>query len=359
MSGDKLRSYSKKKLAQLARQHGIAGWHAMRKQQLIRALSATKNGGTKSGRSLRRLPRKRPLNRRHHLSLRASRSKRNGAALQPRPNGGHHKLATNGASRDRIMLVARDPFWLHVAWEISSLGVQRAEAALREEWHGAKPILRVLDVTSEDTTANSEAHVRDIDIQGGTNNWYIDVADAPRSFRVDIGYLSRHRRFYALAHSNVVTTPRAGVSDAIDENWQLLQDRLEKTAEDGNGDAAADADPHVVDLFDERLRVPLGAAPIVGAGLFGRSRNRRFWFDLDAELIVYGCTEPSARVTLQGDRVQLRPDGSFTMRFSLPDKRLIIPATATRADGSEERTVVLAIERNTKELEPMVHDGNE
>ncbi len=64
-------------------------------------------------------------------------------------------------------------------------------------------------------------------------------------------------------------------------------------------------------------------------------------------------------VTLQGEPVKLRPDGTFTMRFSLPDSRQIIPAVAASADGIEERTIVLAVERNTKHLEPMVRDGNE
>jgi hypothetical protein len=43
----------------------------------------------------------------------------------------------------------------------------------------------------------------------------------------------------------------------------------------------------------------------------------------------------------------------------LPDSRQIIPAVAASADGVEERTIVLAVERNTKQLEPMIHDGNE
>ena len=96
-----------------------------------------------------------------------------------------------------------------------------------------------------------------------------------------------------------------------------------------------------------------------GSGAFGGGRRRQFWFQLDAELIVYGATEPNAKVTLQGEPVQLRPDGTFTMRFSLPDSRQIIPATAASNDGVEERTIVLAVERNTKALEPMVHDGSE
>jgi uncharacterized protein len=75
--------------------------------------------------------------------------------------------------------------------------------------------------------------------------------------------------------------------------------------------------------------------------------------------VVYGTTEPNAKVTLQGEPVQVRSDGSFTVRFSMPDARQIIPAVATSVDGIEERTIVLAVERNTKELEPMIHDANE
>jgi uncharacterized protein len=89
------------------------------------------------------------------------------------------------------------------------------------------------------------------------------------------------------------------------------------------------------------------------------SLGRDFHFQIDAELIVYGTTEPNARVTLQGEPVQLRADGTFTVRFRLPDSRQIIPAVAASADGIEERTIVLAVERNTKELEPMIHDNNE
>jgi hypothetical protein len=96
-----------------------------------------------------------------------------------------------------------------------------------------------------------------------------------------------------------------------------------------------------------------------GSGAYPPGKTRKFWFQLDAELIVYGSTEPSARVTLQGEPVKLRPDGTFTMRYSLPDSRQIIPAVASSGDGVEERTIVLAVERNTKQLEPMIHEVND
>jgi hypothetical protein len=267
-----------------------------------------------------------------------------------------------GYGKDRIVVMVRDPYWLHSYWELTRQAVARAEAALGQDWFGSKPILRVLDVSSHDTTNTSESILRDIDIHGGCNNWYIEVGSPPKSFRVDIGYLSPRGRFYVLARSNVVTTPRAGVSDIIDENWADFDpksaDRI--YAMSGGYDPTASS-LELKQLFEERLRRPLGSPAVTsfGSGAWPAGRQRKFWFHLDAELIVYGATEPNARVTLQGEPIKLRNDGTFTMRFSLPDSRQIIPAVAASGDGVEERTIVLAVERNTKELEPLIHDVNQ
>jgi hypothetical protein len=292
------------------------------------------------------------------VSARVSRSARKNGA-RPR----HFNLVTdsatpNGHGKDRIMLMARDSFWLHAYWQISLASVQRAEAALREDWHGARPILRVFDVSSEDITSSSERHIRDIELHGSVNNWYIDVTRPSRTYRVDIGYLSRRGRFYALAHSNVVTSPAIGSSEAADEHWASVQEQFERiyaaSGRPGHGSAGSDT----ARLLEDRLRRSMDSGPWSNFALASLSagRKRNFWFDLDAELIVHGSTQPSSRVTLQGERIALRPDGTFTMRFRLPDKRLIIPATAASPEGKEERTIVLAVERNTKELEPMVHE---
>jgi len=100
-----------------------------------------------------------------------------------------------------------------------------------------------------------------------------------------------------------------------------------------------------------------GAITNSPSGLNRVPQRRGFWFHVDAELIVYGATDPAARVTLQGEPVQLSPDGTFAVRFALPDRRQIIPAVARSCDGREERTIVLAVERNTKALEPIHRDG--
>lgn len=262
--------------------------------------------------------------------------------------------------RDRIVALVRDPYWIHVYWEMSPAAVSRAEAALSQEWPSANAVLRLVDVTSEDTTSNAESVVRDIEIHGGTNNWYIDVPNPSRSYRVDLGFRTKSGRFYVAARSNVVNTPKPGVSDRIDENWVDVQEKFEKIYAMSMGFEQAGSSADIKKLFEERLKRPLASPslPTSGGG-FGALKGRKFWFQLDAELIVYGATEPNAKVTINNEPIALRPDGTFTLRYGLPDGRQIIPAVARSSDGAEERTIVLAVERNTKQLEPMLLENGE
>ncbi len=270
------------------------------------------------------------------------------------------KSLPNGYGKDRIVIMVRDPYWLHAYWELTHQSVQRAEAALGQDWHGSKPIIRLCDVSAHDTTSTAEAVIRDIEIHGGCNNWYVEVGQPPKSYRIDIGYVSKRGQFYVLARSNIVSTPKAGVSDTVDENWTDLDpkqaDRI--YAMSSGYDPSAGDSLILKQFMEERLRRPLGSPTLssFGSGAFPAQKDRKFFFALDAELIVFGRTEPNARVMLQGEPVKLRPDGTFTMRYSFPDGRQIIPAVAASADGVEERTIILAVERNTKELEPMIHD---
>jgi uncharacterized protein len=370
MTAESLKDCNKRLLAQLAKKKGIVGWHAMRKDQLIRALSPTRSPATNSHKKKRPSKVAPPRRKKAVRTASAARSPSTAAPAVKRLAPSAQTL-DHACHKDRIVVLTRDSYWLHAYWELSRATLSRARAALGQEWHEARPILRVMDVSSEDTTSSAERHIRDVLIHGGVNNWYIDVVEPPRSYRIDIGYISRRGKFYVLARSNVVTTPRAGVTDALDENWVNVQkhfDRVQTPSFSGNGNGNGNgngsshhvAHSDLTDLFEERLRRPMNSASLQSLALSSLPPlGRDFHFEIDAELIVYGATEPNARVTLQGEPVQLRADGTFTVRFSLPDSRQIIPAVASSADGVEERTIVLAVERNTKELEPMIHDNNE
>lgn len=356
MTLDTLKDCSKKELAQKARERGIPGWHAMRKDQLIRALMPPPSNGSskKSAGSTKAAP----------SAVRQRKSEAHPAVLKTEkkpipPPAPPKRTLDHGCVKDRIIVMVRDPHWLHAHWELSRATLARAQAAMGQDWHSARPILRLMDVSSEDTTSVTERLVRDIPIHGSVNNWYIDVADPPRSFRVDIGYLSRRGKFFVLARSNVVTTPRAGSSDLLDESWANVEKHYQTIFARSTNGVAASRD--FQELFEERVRRPLSGLNLssLGTGALSVGSLRKFHFEIDAEIIVYGCTEPNAKVTLAGEPVKVGPDGSFSVRFSLPDSRQIIPAVSSSPDGVEERTIVLAVERNTKELEPMIHDGNE
>jgi len=77
----------------------------------------------------------------------------------------------------------------------------------------------------------------------------------------------------------------------------------------------------------------------------GPERRRGFWFNVNAELIVYGSTEPDATVTIGGRQIQLRRDGSFSFRFALPDGDYELPVAARSADGEETRQAGLKFSR--------------
>lgn len=80
----------------------------------------------------------------------------------------------------------------------------------------------------------------------------------------------------------------------------------------------------------------------------GPEQSRGFWFKVNAELIIYGSTDPKAKVTVAGQPIKLREDGSFSFRFSLPDGRYQLPAVAASPDGVETREARLEFSRSTE-----------
>lgn len=278
-------------------------------------------------------------------------------AVKDQPKEPLAKPTMGGPSKDRIFIAVPDPHWLHVIWELTAQSVQRAEAALKQDWYGARLIIRLSDVTSHDTTSTSETPIRDIVVESDCNTWYINVPQPPRQYRADIGYISRRGDFFPLAKSNVATPPKAGSSEATDAMWGLDAKQAERTLARSTGFESA-GNPELREFFEERLKRSLGAPKETGfgSGATPPGSLKKFFFNIDARLYVFGRTDPTAHLTLGNDPVSLKSDGTFAMWFSLPDSRQIIPAVATSSDGVEERTIVLAVERNTKYLDPMIHD---
>jgi len=78
-------------------------------------------------------------------------------------------------------------------------------------------------------------------------------------------------------------------------------------------------------------------------------RPRQFWLVADAELIVYGATEPDASVTIGGRSVKLNADGTFRFHTSFQDGVQDYPIFAVAADGEQNRAIHMKFERQTLE----------
>ncbi|MEG4403806.1 DUF4912 domain-containing protein [Microcoleus sp. MON2_D5] len=86
-----------------------------------------------------------------------------------------------------------------------------------------------------------------------------------------------------------------------------------------------------------------------GVGFAAPMRPRQFWLVADAELIVYGATEPDATVYVGGQPIKLNADGTFRFQMSFQDGLIDYPIFAVAADGEQNRAIHLKFNRETPE----------
>jgi uncharacterized protein len=93
----------------------------------------------------------------------------------------------------------------------------------------------------------------------------------------------------------------------------------------------------------------MSGAGMSGAGFSGDvpMRPRKFWLIADAELIVYGATEPDATVTIGGRPIKLNPDGTFRFQMTFQDGFIDYPIMAVAADGEQTRSIHMNFNRQT------------
>ena len=392
MTSASLKEKPVRDLARLAKQHGVTGWHAMRKDQLIRALirkaksrpsvvaasrssdlavhAAVRLVSTASGvvkpvvavgiragsRVVMPVMPVMPqavaqLDPAVALRLQQARERLLKAKdLATAPEGGRSPRPV----RDRMVLMVRGPHWIHAFWEITARSIARAQAALGQEWHGARPMLRLIELESGLIATPSERVVREIAVHGGVKNWFIDIREQHR-YRCEIGYLAVSGRFQALVRSNAVTMPNSPQGETLDAHWGEISTDCERIYALSGGFSAEHSSTELQDLFEQRLRRPMGPPAARSSGADDDAEDSdapAFELEVDAEMVVYGVTQPGAYVTLQGEPVKVHPDGTFRVRVELPNRRQVLPIVASTADGASRQTVVMAVERNTKSMGP-------
>ncbi len=255
---------------------------------------------------------------------------------------------------NQVYLLVRDPYWLYAYWEIQEDHQRHHLAKLGGSWDSVVSVLRVYDTTEEGKSPS----VSDIVLQNMSKCWYINT-QPNHSYFAEIGLLHCDGRFLCLVRSNHVTTPRSGMSEIIDDQWMSID--FDKMYALSGGFQVGKSSEELRNLMEERFKNAITSGSGVGAVSSMSSpvkiKQRGFNFWLECELIIYGGTEPDAKVTMQGRPVQLRPDGTFTLRYGLPDGKFIFDCHAESSDGVEERVITPIVSRNTERPAPVVKIG--
>ena len=289
-----------------------------------------------------------------------------------------HSPSTSEAST-RVVFLPRDPQWAYVFWEISDSDRRQAQS------EGAAFLcLRLADVTGLENGSSHPHTLQEVPVDSHSTEWYLPVPLCDRDYRVELGYKTESK-WISLAFSSVARVPALHPSDQILD--QFVPFSLEATP------AAAPVQPMSMpgpnpEPTDSKLHERLYQSATThfrsrrvgseilhesdsmgsdqrgfndsGVGLWASGRNesglggvaprqRSFWLVADAELIVYGATDPSARLTIGKEDVPLSSDGTFRIQVPFRDGEQVYAIEATAADGEQKRNITLNFERVTPE----------
>lgn len=300
----------------------------------------------------------------------------------------------------KLLLAARGPHWLYAHWDLTR-EQQRAYCAKSADHHLT---LRVHHGEISDRP------VAEVQVHSEARHWFVHVERAGASYIAELGFCTSTNQWTPISTSAAVLAPSDAKSDdttvefatipydlplakmlslterATSGSWSLAQ-ALEQLRGQGHPDLPAsepveewtieqeDALAEVLGVsavprfsigsmeipellqpqFHEELFSPAAAqfgAPTSPGGISspfgGWQPAKTFWFNVNAELIIYGATEPTATVTIGGRQIKLRPDGSFSYRFALPDGNYELPVVAVSADQTDARGAELTFSRTTE-----------
>ncbi|MDR0532894.1 MAG: DUF4912 domain-containing protein [Verrucomicrobiales bacterium] len=301
----------------------------------------------------------------------------------------------------KLYLTARDPHWLYAYWDLTPDQIGQAE----RQSHDGKVFLQVY-------SANGE-RLQQIHISPWTREWYIGANRPDQTFYAEVGYYRHDGKFEAVTRSASVTAPRVGLSWRTEARFatipfkfsfrelaEIIRDhalpneevaetlaRLQTTDfplpfEIGalrhlsneshralldyiNGDITRRirmGSDEITEIFRRRkdsaqpvgldlaeLSSMMGSSPSSPFGAsFGAERG--FRAHINAELIIYGGTEPNAKVRVDGKEIQLNGNGDFHYHFNYKDGKYHIPIEFTSPDGKEARSVLLSFLRLTDKV---------
>jgi hypothetical protein len=279
-------------------------------------------------------------------------------------------------STTHVVFLPRDPQWAYCFWSITSADQQGARKA------GATSLcLRVADVTGLPEGATHPHALQELVVDAGASEWYLPMPVDGRDYRVELGYRLRNGGWFSLAFSSVAHVPALEPSQRVADAFVpfSLEGPIGPASEPVGGGGVQHEQLYQISTARPARSRRVGSELLheydaEGAGgLFGDSgvgvwasgrsesgsgivRPRSFWLVADAELIVYGATDPSASLFIGEEQIALDADGTFRVHVPFRDGQQIYPIRAVAADGEQERSIRLEFERTTPEARVNTRD---
>ncbi|MFH7026945.1 MAG: DUF4912 domain-containing protein [Heteroscytonema crispum UTEX LB 1556] len=385
-----------RQLRRVASEYGISRYSRMRKSQLLASIQEVQ-------RSKLSLSPSRSMEAQEAVEaakFELGQVDRNGGTLADVDEGFTDLPAGYGESR--IVLMPRDPQWAYTYWDVPN---EHKEELRRQG--GQQLALRIYDVTDMNIDFQSPHSIQEYPSDELAREWYLPVPVSDRDYVIDIGYRCADGRWLVLARSARVHIPPVYPSDWIEDVfitvnfeedlrgktvYELVPPAKKVAAMSTNGGGgnpiydqifgmaeSAEAMRVAGSIFGSMQQVPGSMAPeqaissyifpsgvgmwavpttsgltMSGVGMSGAGfsgdvpmRPRKFWLIADAELIVYGATEPDATVTIGGRPIKLNPDGTFRFQMSFQDGLIDYPIMAVAADGEQTRSIHMKFNRET------------
>jgi len=239
---------------------------------------------------------------------------------------------------NRLVALPKDPRSLFVYWEVLETSSEEALRSLGKSWEQVKWTLRIYDVTSLRGVEEAYHNFLEVTVDPEAAKRYLEVEGDGREYIIELGLRDDDKRFVPVCLSNRVQTPRAalppGNEDFPDKQAQKLY--------------ALSGETYPGSVLSEET-ASLGVSGFGSSEQSPAIREKQdysLW--VNCELTVYGAATPGSTLTLQGQEVNLRSDGAFSVKFHLPDGVQDIQVCGTSIDGVDCKEISLSVSRSSR-----------
>lgn len=257
-----------------------------------------------------------------------------------------------------LVLMQKDPNWMHAFWEVSEKRIQQAKKGK------GKLVLRLFDIASDLTVQRSKKRkFRDVEVPANARSWYVENTEGKAVVAV-LGAVQGKNFMPIVESAPVAVFDKSAAAPAADDAFakaslggntlgnfmssgfssQTAESWLKSLGENAGFGSSSES------MFSGALS---SAALQSNAALAAASKDsvnygKDFFLWVKTRLIVYGGTRPDAHLQVRGEDFPLNPDGTFSFEEDLPDCTKVIPVFATDKDGDFPTTIVPIVVKRTE-----------